>query len=62
MGGAPANFQTCTWGTDPATGEYVMLGKTFKGLTDVLLEWQTGNFWPGRRIAISGLFMSGPSS
>ena len=26
---------------DPATGEYVMLGKTFKGLTDVLLEWQT---------------------
>jgi DNA ligase-1 len=26
---------------DPATGEYVMLGKTFKGLTDVMLEWQT---------------------
>src|SRR5690606_22896511 len=26
---------------DPATGEYVMLGKTFKGLTDELLEWQT---------------------
>ncbi|MGH8220316.1 MAG: ATP-dependent DNA ligase [Steroidobacteraceae bacterium] len=26
---------------DPATGEYVMLGKTFKGLTDALLEWQT---------------------
>lgn len=26
---------------DPVTGEYVMLGKTFKGLTDVLLEWQT---------------------
>jgi DNA ligase-1 len=26
---------------DSATGEYVMLGKTFKGLTDVMLEWQT---------------------
>jgi DNA ligase-1 len=26
---------------EPATGEYVMLGKTFKGLTDALLEWQT---------------------
>jgi DNA ligase-1 len=26
---------------DAATGQYVMLGKTFKGLTDALLEWQT---------------------
>jgi len=26
---------------DAATGGYVMLGKTFKGLTDALLEWQT---------------------
>lgn len=26
---------------DPATGGYVMLGKTFKGLTDAMLEWQT---------------------
>ncbi|HEX4389533.1 MAG TPA: ATP-dependent DNA ligase [Steroidobacteraceae bacterium] len=26
---------------DPATGEYVMLGKTFKGLTDAMLAWQT---------------------
>jgi DNA ligase-1 len=26
---------------DRETGEYVMLGKTFKGLTDALLEWQT---------------------
>jgi DNA ligase-1 len=26
---------------DLATSEFVMLGKTFKGLTDVLLEWQT---------------------
>jgi DNA ligase-1 len=27
---------------DPATGEFVMLGKTFKGLTDAMLRWQTG--------------------
>jgi DNA ligase-1 len=26
---------------DPATGEFVMVGKTFKGLTDELLTWQT---------------------
>ncbi|MBS0580072.1 MAG: ATP-dependent DNA ligase [Proteobacteria bacterium] len=26
---------------DATTGTYVMLGKTFKGLTDELLEWQT---------------------
>jgi DNA ligase-1 len=26
---------------DPETGEFVMLGKTFKGLTDATLEWQT---------------------
>jgi DNA ligase-1 len=26
---------------DPASGEFVMLGKTFKGLTDQLLQWQT---------------------
>src|SRR5688572_29167485 len=26
---------------DPAAGGFVMLGKTFKGLTDRLLEWQT---------------------
>jgi DNA ligase-1 len=29
---------------DPATGEYVMLGKTFKGLTDEMLAWQTQEF------------------
>jgi DNA ligase-1 len=29
---------------DPATGRYVMLGKTFKGLTDAMLEWQTREF------------------
>jgi DNA ligase-1 len=26
---------------DPSTGEFVMLGKTFKGMTDEMLEWQT---------------------
>jgi DNA ligase-1 len=26
---------------DPSTGGYVMLGKTFKGLTDEMLRWQT---------------------
>lgn len=26
---------------DPATGGFVMLGKTFKGMTDQILEWQT---------------------
>jgi DNA ligase 1 len=29
---------------DPATGTYVMLGKTFKGLTDAMLDWQTAQF------------------
>jgi DNA ligase-1 len=29
---------------DPDTGKFVMLGKTFKGLTDALLEWQTKEF------------------
>jgi DNA ligase 1 len=27
---------------EPSTGEFVMVGKCFKGLTDELLEWQTG--------------------
>ncbi|GAA5085222.1 DNA ligase-1 [Thermocatellispora tengchongensis] len=29
---------------DPETGGFVMLGKTFKGLTDELLAWQTERF------------------
>ncbi len=28
---------------DPASGQFVMLGKTFKGLTDETLRWQTEN-------------------
>ncbi|MEM7338167.1 MAG: ATP-dependent DNA ligase [Actinomycetota bacterium] len=29
---------------DPSSGEFVMVGKTFKGLTDELLRWQTDAF------------------
>ena len=29
---------------DPAAGGFVMLGKTFKGMTDAMLDWQTQRF------------------
>ena len=29
---------------DPVNGGFVMLGKTFKGMTDEMLEWQTERF------------------
>jgi DNA ligase-1 len=29
---------------DPSTGGWVMLGKTFKGMTDEMLAWQTERF------------------
>ncbi|PZS15539.1 MAG: ATP-dependent DNA ligase [Pseudonocardiales bacterium] len=29
---------------DPASGGFVMLGKTFKGMTDTMLAWQTEHF------------------
>ena len=29
---------------DPAAGDFVMLGKTFKGMTDAMLDWQTARF------------------
>ncbi|MGH3642471.1 MAG: ATP-dependent DNA ligase, partial [Mycobacterium sp.] len=29
---------------DPETGGFVMLGKTFKGMTDAMLDWQTNRF------------------
>jgi DNA ligase-1 len=29
---------------DPRTGSFVMLGKTFKGMTDAMLDWQTRRF------------------
>ncbi|WP_027346630.1 ATP-dependent DNA ligase [Hamadaea tsunoensis] len=34
---------------DPRTGGFVMLGKTFKGLTDEMLRWQTERF---QRLAV----------
>ncbi len=34
---------------DPASGEFVMLGKTFKGMTDEMLAWQTEEF---QRLAV----------
>ncbi|WKX71406.1 ATP-dependent DNA ligase [Streptomyces sp. XD-27] len=37
-------------GARRADGTYLMLGKTFKGLTDAMLEWQTAAL---RRIAVS---------
>ncbi|KAA1250957.1 ATP-dependent DNA ligase [Mycobacterium simiae] len=36
---------------DPASGEYVMVGKTFKGMTDAMLDWQTVRF---TELAIGG--------
>ena len=36
---------------DPATGGFVMLGKTFKGMTDEMLAWQTAEL---RKLAIGG--------
>lgn len=36
---------------DPATGEFVMVGKTFKGMTDAMLDWQTARF---RELAVDG--------
>lgn len=35
---------------DPSTGGFVMLGKTFKGMTDEMLTWQTAEL---RKIAIA---------
>jgi ATP-dependent DNA ligase I len=37
--GKLSNLHLGAW--DGANGSFVMLGKTFKGLTDALLEWQT---------------------
>ena len=34
---------------DPAIGGFVMLGKTFKGMTDAMLAWQTERFHRARR-------------
>jgi DNA ligase 1 len=29
---------------DPSSGEFIMVGKTFKGMTDAMLDWQTARF------------------
>ena len=39
---------------DPESGDFVMVGKTFKGLTDELLAWQTEQFL-ARRVDESGI-------
>ncbi len=36
---------------DPVTGGFVMLGKTFKGMTDAMLDWQTARF---HELAVGG--------
>jgi DNA ligase-1 len=36
---------------DPGSGEFIMVGKTFKGMTDAMLEWQTARF---SELAIDG--------
>ncbi|OBG98771.1 ATP-dependent DNA ligase [Mycobacterium sp. E3247] len=36
---------------EPATGEFVMVGKTFKGMTDAMLDWQTARF---SELAVAG--------
>ena len=39
---------------DPATGGFVMLGKTFKGMTDAMLAWQTAELL-AREVARDGI-------
>jgi len=36
---------------DPATGAFLMVGKTFKGMTDAMLDWQTARF---HELAVGG--------
>src|SRR4029079_18838729 len=40
--GTLSNLHLCA--RDPERGGFVMLGKTFKGLTDEMLAWQTKKF------------------
>ena len=39
--GGAASCPTCIWARAGPTAGFVMLGKTFKGLTDAMLAWQT---------------------
>ncbi|OBK72575.1 ATP-dependent DNA ligase [Mycobacterium sp. 1165178.9] len=36
---------------DPVNGQFIMVGKTFKGMTDAMLDWQTARF---SELAIGG--------
>ena len=48
---------------DAEPGEFVMLGKTFKGLTDAMLAWQTERLLElARPTAATGSSTSAPSS
>src|SRR5207237_10528427 len=47
---------------DPDTGGFVMLGKTFKGMTDELLAWQTTGCWRSNTRATSTPCTCVPSS
>jgi DNA ligase-1 len=42
---------------DPVGGGFVMLGKTFKGLTDELLEWQTAKLKSLARNSATGAYV-----
>lgn len=46
---------------DPMTGELVMVGKTFKGMTDAMLRWQTQRFTELALPAASNRTDSGPA-
>ena len=49
-----AGCRTCTSAPAARDGAFVMVGKTFKGLTDELLRWQTERFLRARRSARRG--------
>ena len=45
---------TCTSAPEAPTATFVMVGKTFKGMTDELLRWQTEQLHAGARSATEG--------
>ena len=50
-----AGSPICTWARAiPSSGGFVMLGKTFKGLTDEMLRWQTQRFQELETTATAG--------
>ena len=46
---------------DPAPASFVMLGKTFKGMTDEMLAWQTERFTGARGSTDDGWVVDGPA-